>query len=58
MDAGGIPVVSSEKVRDDTLLLARDIINSMLSKRPDGRAVMVERKARMLGKSPRLAIGG
>jgi hypothetical protein len=48
VDAGGIPVVSSEKVRDDALLLARDIINFMLSKRPDVRAVMVERKSRLL----------
>jgi hypothetical protein len=48
VDAGGIPVVSSEKVKDDALLMARDIVNTMLSKRPDIRAVMVQRKSRLL----------
>ena len=48
VDAGGIPVVSSEKVDDTALLLARDIVNGMLQKRPDIRAVMVERKSRLL----------
>ncbi len=47
-DAFGIPIVSSEKVDDTALLLARDIVNYMLGKRPDIRAVMVERKSRML----------
>jgi hypothetical protein len=47
-DAFGIPVVSSEKVPDAALLMARDIINYMLLKRPDIRAVLVERKSRML----------
>jgi len=47
-DAFGIPVVSSEKVDDDALLMARDIVNYMLVKRPDVRAVLVERKARLL----------
>src|SRR6185295_15706186 len=41
VNADGIPVVSSELVRDDALLLARDIVNYMLSKRADIRAVMV-----------------
>lgn len=46
-DAFGIPVVSSEKVPDAALLMARDIVNYMLAKRPDVRAVMIERKARV-----------
>jgi hypothetical protein len=48
VDADGIPVVSSEKVRDTALLLARDIVNYMLQKRPDIRAVMVQKKSRLL----------
>lgn len=47
-DAFGIPVVSSEKVPDDALLVARDIVNYMLLKRPDVRDVMVSRKSRLL----------
>ena len=47
-DAFGIPVVSSEKVPDDALLVARDIVNFMLLKRPDVRDVMVGRKSRLL----------
>ncbi|MES2464681.1 MAG: glycoside hydrolase [Armatimonadota bacterium] len=46
-DAFGIPVVSSAKVPDAALLVARDIINYMLLKRPDVRAVMIRRKARL-----------
>src|SRR5580765_318630 len=47
-DAFGIPVVSSDKVPDDALLVARDIVNYMLLKRPDVRDVMVSRKSRLL----------
>ena len=46
-DAYGIPVVSSEKVPDCALLVARDIINYMLLKRNDIRAELVRRKARL-----------
>ena len=46
VDAQGIPVISSDKVPDDALLVARDIINSMLAKRPDIRASMIERRWR------------
>src|SRR5262245_49374954 len=35
VDAMGIPVISSERVPDDALLVARDIINTMLAMRPD-----------------------
>ena len=47
-DAFGIPVVSSEKVADAAILMARDIVNYMLLKRPDVRAVMIDRKSRLL----------
>jgi len=46
VDAMGIPVLSSERVPDDALLVARDIINSMLAMRPDLRKSMVDRKWR------------
>jgi hypothetical protein len=46
VDAMGIPVIASEKVPDDALLVARDIVNTMLSARPDLRKAMVARKWR------------
>jgi hypothetical protein len=46
VDAQGIPVISSAKVPDDALLVARDIVNSMLAKRPDIRAAMIKRRWR------------
>ena len=47
VDAFGIPVVASDKVPDAALLMARDIVNYMLAKRPDVRAAMIERGARV-----------
>ena len=47
-DAFGIPIVSSELVPDTALLMARDIVNYMLLKRPDIRQAMVDRKSRVL----------
>ena len=47
-DAYGIPIVSSEKVDDAALLMARDIVNYMVAKRPDIRAVMIDRKSRVI----------
>jgi len=47
-DAFGIPIVSSEKVPDDALLIARDIVNYMLLKRVDVRSALINRKARVL----------
>jgi hypothetical protein len=47
-DAFGIPIVSSEKVPDDALLVARDIVNYMLLKRMDVRNALIGRKARVL----------
>ncbi len=46
VDALGIPVISSEKVPDDALLVARDIVNSMLPARADLRSAMIARKWR------------
>lgn len=47
-DAYGIPIVSSEKAPDDALLVARDIVNYMLVKRPDIRKALIDRHARVL----------
>ncbi|MEI6950233.1 hypothetical protein V9K67_23835 [Paraflavisolibacter sp. H34] len=47
-DAFGIPIVSSRKVPGGALLMARDIVNYMLAKRPDVRQELVRRKARVL----------
>jgi hypothetical protein len=47
-DAFGIPVVASDKTPNSAVLIARDIINYMLMKRPDIRQVLVQRKARVL----------
>ena len=46
-DALGIAIVSSEKVPDAALLVARDIAIHMLAKRPDLRAEMVKKKMRV-----------
>jgi hypothetical protein len=46
-DAWGIPIVSSEKVPDAAVLMARDIVNYMLAKRPEIRAAMMSRKSRV-----------
>ena len=45
-DALGIPVVASDKVPDAALLVARDIVNTMLAARPDLRKAMIARKWR------------
>jgi hypothetical protein len=42
-DAMGIPVIASEKVPDAALLVARDIVNSMLAARPDIRKALIAR---------------
>jgi hypothetical protein len=46
VDALGIPVISSDKVPDDALLVMRDIVNSMLAFRPDVRKALIARKWR------------
>jgi hypothetical protein len=48
LDAAGIPIVSSAKVPDSALQVAVSIVNHMLQKRPDIRAVLVRQKARVL----------
>ncbi len=47
-DAFGIPIVSSGKVPDDALLMARDIVKYMLIKRPHVRATIMRQKVRVL----------
>lgn len=47
-DAYGIPIVSSGKVPNDALLMARDVVNYMLVKRPDVRTALIGQKARVL----------
>lgn len=46
-DALGIPVVSSEKVPDAALLVARDIVNHMLSRRVDLRDALIAKNWRI-----------
>jgi hypothetical protein len=46
VDADGIPVLASDKVPDAALLVARDIVNSMLAMRPDLRESMIRRNLR------------
>jgi hypothetical protein len=45
-DAMGIPVMASERVPDAALLVARDIVNSMLAARPDIRKALIARNWR------------
>lgn len=47
-DAGGVPILSSANTPDDALLIARDIVNQMLSKRPDIRNGLIEKGGRVL----------
>jgi hypothetical protein len=42
----GIPVIASEKVPEAALLVARDIVNSMLAARPDIRKALIARSWR------------
>src|SRR6266567_4279750 len=46
-DALGIAILSSERVPDAALLVARDIVIHMLAKRPDLRAEMLKKKMRV-----------
>jgi len=46
-DAQGVAILSSEKVPDAALLVARDIVIHMLAKRPDLRAEMAKKKMRV-----------
>jgi hypothetical protein len=51
-DAGGIPIISSEKTSDDALLVAAAIVNYMLQKRDDIRTELTERKCKVLVMAP------
>ncbi len=44
VDALGIPIVTSEKVPDAALLVARDIVQFMLANRPDLRKELIRKK--------------
>ena len=44
VDAHGIPVVTSNKVPDAALLMARDIVQFMLANRPDLRKELIRKK--------------
>jgi hypothetical protein len=46
-DALGIPVLSSEKVPDAALLMARDIVIYMLAKRPEFRDALIAKRWRV-----------
>ena len=46
-NAGGIPIVSSEKVTNDALLVASTIVNYMLQKRKDIRTELINRKCKV-----------
>jgi hypothetical protein len=47
-NANGIPIVSSANVPDMAILVARDIVNHMLTKRADLRNELIRRKSRVL----------
>ena len=47
LDASGIPVISSEKVEDVALFVAREIIEAMVVARPDVRQAMIANGARV-----------
>ena len=45
--AGGIPIISSDRVPDEAVLVARDILNHMLLKRPDLQEFMANNGQRV-----------
>ena len=58
LDAGGIPILSSNEVTDEELYQARDTILAMLSDRPDILATMAEFGFRVLIYPDRFEKGG
>ncbi len=48
LDADGIAIVSSGKVADEALVMARRMVTTMLSKRSDVRTVMVEKGCKLM----------
>ncbi len=47
VDAGGIPIVSSDQVADEALLRARDIVNDMVSEIPAEKSKMIQNRIRV-----------
>ena len=47
IDANGIPIISSENVRDEALVIARDLVNIMLSKRSDIRDQYIQQSGKI-----------
>ncbi len=47
LDAGGLPIVASDKVPDEALFQAREIIDEMLANGPDIRAELIELRRRV-----------
>ena len=58
LDAGGIPILSSNDVTDEELYQARETILAMLSDRPDILATMIDFKFRVLIYPDRFEKGG
>ena len=48
LEADGIPIVSSENVKDETLMRARKVITQMLSKRPDIKQHMINKNCKVM----------
>lgn len=48
VDADGIPIIASERVRDEALLVARTIILEMLYKRADVKQALVDKGSRIM----------
>lgn len=46
-DAGGLPVVSSGRVPDQALVVAAEVVDHMLARRPDLRKVLIQGHARI-----------
>src|SRR5947209_4991776 len=52
LSAGGLPVLSSEKVSDAGLLEAAHLINQMLADREDIRAALIKNRVRFVVMAP------
>jgi hypothetical protein len=48
IDADGIPIISSKKAPNASILIARDIVNFMLLRRQDVREELIRRRSRVL----------
>ncbi|MDH3590403.1 MAG: hypothetical protein OER88_00890 [Planctomycetota bacterium] len=52
LDAGGLPVVASDKVSDRALLAAAELLDIMLNTRPDVRKAIIKAKVRFAVMAP------